>query len=155
MDWLTVLALVGFGIGLMLVEFIFIPGTTVVGFLGFALTIFGVYLSYDKFGNTVGTTVLSVSMVTTLAGLYYSLKSGVWERFSLKDTIDSRVNEDVSLPVVGEMGVAVSALRPSGKAEFNDAIYEVHTFGSLVDTGATIKIMKVEGTKIWVTELPE
>lgn len=155
MDWLIVLALVGFGLGLIILEFIFIPGTTFVGFIGFGLAIFGIYLSYEKFGVATGTTILCVSLAGTIFAVYYGLKSGVWEKFSLQSAINSRVNEHDSMPYVGEEGKAISALRPSGKAEFNHQMHEVHSFGSFVEAGSRLKILKIEKRKIWVESLPE
>lgn len=155
MDWIIVLALIIFGVGLMLMEFIFIPGTTVVGFVGLACAALGIYWAYEKFGVIAGTSVLSVSMLVTLGGLYYGLKSGMWEKLSLKNKITSKVNEDQLLPIVGEEGKTISALRPSGTGEFNDQLYEVLTFGGLVDAGKKIRVIKVEGRKIWVEALPD
>lgn len=155
MDWLIVLALIVFGVGMMLTEFIFIPGTTVVGFIGLACAALGVYWAYEKFGVVAGTSVLSVSMLVTLGGLYYGLKSGVWEKLSLKNKITSKVNEDQLLPLVGDQGRAMSALRPSGTGEFNDNLYEVLTLGGLVETGKKIRVIKVEGKKVWVEALPD
>lgn len=155
MEWIVVLALIVFGVGLMLVEFIFIPGTTVVGFIGLACAGLGIYWAYEKFGVIAGTSVLSVSMLVTLGGLYYGLKSGMWEKLSLKNKITSKVNEDQLLPIVGEEGKAISALRPSGTGEFSDQLYEVLTFGSFVDSGKKIRVTKVEGRKIWVEALPD
>ncbi|MGB0522436.1 MAG: NfeD family protein [Flammeovirgaceae bacterium] len=136
-------------------EFIFIPGTTVVGFVGLACAALGIYWAYEKFGVIAGTSVLSVSMLVTLGGLYYGLKSGMWEKLSLKNKITSKVNEDQLLPIVGEEGKTISALRPSGTGEFNDQLYEVLTFGGLVDAGKKIRVIKVEGRKIWVEALPD
>ncbi len=155
MDWLIVLALVGFGLGLIILEFIFIPGTTFVGFIGFGLAIFGIYWSYEKFGVATGTTILCVSLAGTIFAVYYGLKSGVWEKLSLKTSIKSRVNENDAMPYVGEEGVAISALRPSGKAEFNNYMHEVQSFGKFVEAGTKLKILKIDGKKIWVEPLPE
>lgn len=155
MDWIIVLALVVLGVGLLLMEFIFIPGTTVVGFVGLGCAALGVYWAYEMFGVIAGTSVLSVSMLVTLGGLYYGLKSGAWEKLSLKNKITSKVNEDQLMPIVGEEGRATSALRPTGTGEFNEQLYEVLTFGGLVDAGKKIRVIKVEGRKVWVEPLPE
>lgn len=155
MDWLIVLALIVFGLGLILLEFIFIPGTTVVGFVGLACAALGIYWSYEKFGVITGTSVLSISMLITLGGLYYSLKSGVWDKLSLKNKITSKVNEDLLLPLVGEEGRTVSNLRPSGTGEFNDQLFEIMTLGGLVESGKKVRVVKVEGKKVWVEALPE
>ena len=55
MDWLTIVLLVVSGIALILIEIIFIPGTTIVGFIGVALVIGGVIIAYRDLGSQSGT----------------------------------------------------------------------------------------------------
>lgn len=155
MAWFIVLGLIGLGLGLILLEFIFIPGTTVVGFIGLACAGYGIYLGYESFGSTVGTVILCISGSITLGGLYFSLKSGAWEKLSLKGTIKSKVNEDESLPIVGDIGTTTSVLRPSGSVDFDGAIREVHTLSGFVESRQKVRVIKVEGRKIWVEEAKE
>ena len=53
-SWLTVLTLLVVGLVLVIIELIFIPGTTVVGILGFIFSLVGVYLGFSYFGNQTG-----------------------------------------------------------------------------------------------------
>jgi membrane-bound serine protease (ClpP class) len=43
---------------------------------------------------------------------------------------------------VGQVGVAVSILRPGGKAQFGDAILDVMTQGELLDAGTQVRILR-------------
>lgn len=155
MAWLIVLGLIGLGLTLILLEFVFIPGTTIVGFIGLACAAYGVYLGYEYFGSTVGSVTLIASSLIALGGFYFSLKSGAWEKFSLKETITSKVNEDDSLPIVGDIGLSTSVLRPSGRVDFEGELREVHTLGGFVEAGKKVRVIKVEGRKIWVEEAKE
>ncbi len=127
-DWITVISLVILGIILIIAEIIFVPGTTIVGILGFLSGILGVYLSFTYFGSTTGGWVAFGSSVALAITLYNSFKSKTWDKFSLKDTNSGKVNEDLtSALALGDEGVAISVLKPVGKAEFSDREYEVKT----------------------------
>ena len=54
---------------------------------------------------------------------------------------------------VGTEGIAVSALRPIGKADFSDALAEVKTLGEYVESGARIRIIKVSSNQIIVESI--
>lgn len=151
MEWATVISLVLIGIALVVVEIIFIPGTTIAGVLGFCLVLAGVVVSFNFFGKTTGWLVLGGSVLLTGGMIVWSLRSKAWERFSLKSTIDSKVNEGATEGLkVGEVGIAVSSLRPSGKADFNGKQYEVTTLGNFVDNGTKLKILSISTHQIIV-----
>lgn len=150
-EWIAIVLLVIIGLVLIYVELLFVPGTTVVGVVGFALTCVGIYLTYEKHGNAAGNYVLIGSFVLSVGAIYYSFKSKAWERFSLKDTNKGKFNEGYSLGLeVGMEGVATSDLKPVGNAEFGDKTYEVVSMGSHIDSGSTIKIIKILGNRITV-----
>ncbi|MDN5205683.1 NfeD family protein [Fulvivirgaceae bacterium BMA10] len=153
-DWIIILALIIFGLGLILAEVIFIPGTTIVGILGLLFSGTGVYISFTKFGSTTGFIVLSVTALATIIMFIISIRKGVWKKFALKTSIESRVNEDIELGLKeGDAGVALSSLRPIGKAEFGDQVLEVKTFGNYVEAGSKIRVIKVEKNKVIVEPL--
>jgi membrane-bound ClpP family serine protease len=56
-EWLTILLLIVAGLSLLLVELIFVPGTTIVGISGGLLVTFGVIKAFNEFGQKVGYTV--------------------------------------------------------------------------------------------------
>lgn len=152
--WIIIIALLLIGLTLILVELVFIPGTTVVGLLGLVFAIVGVVVSYQHFGDTIGLYVLIGMSCVTLAGLFYSFRSGTWSRFSLKSAIDSKVNEGMMLAVnVGDEGITLSSLRPMGKAEFKDKAFEVRTTGGYVDSGERVKITQIESHQIFVEQI--
>ena len=51
---MLVFGLVFIGFILVLLEILFVPGTTVVGILGFIATLGGIYLSFEYFSTTTG-----------------------------------------------------------------------------------------------------
>jgi membrane-bound ClpP family serine protease len=151
--WVIIISLLIIGLGLIIVELIFIPGTTVVGILGLIFTIVGIVISYRHFGNDIGFYILIGTSVSTLAALFFSFRSGAWSRFSLKSSIDSKVNENMLKTLnIGDIGTTRSALRPMGTAEFGNKNYEVRTSGSFLDSGTPVKIVQIQSNQIIFVE---
>ena len=154
MEWTIVISLILFGLVLIIIEVIFIPGTTVAGIMGFLFLVGGIALSFRYFDETTGWSVLAGSLVVSGGLLYYSFKANVWERFSLKSAIKSKVNEDDEFNLEpGSEGIALSALRPIGKAELGNKVFEVKTLGGYVDSGTKIKVIKITDKQIFVEPL--
>ena len=151
MEWMIVVSLVLFGLLLLVVEVIFVPGTTVVGVGGFVSLVLGIGFAFRYFGSEIGWMVTGGAALTFGVGFYFSFKTNVWKRFSLKSSIKSKVNEgETENLVAGEEGVAISALRPVGKAELTSKIYEVKTQGQYIDSGTRIRIVKIISNQIFV-----
>jgi len=149
--WIIVLSLLLIGLMLIIVELVFIPGTTVVGLLGLVFAIVGVVISYSHFGNDIGFYILLSTLAATLLALFYSFRSGAWSKFSLKSSINSKVNEGIMASVqIGDEGITVSTLRPMGKAEFNSKTFEVKTSGNYIERGEKVKITQIESHQIVV-----
>lgn len=151
MEWITVISLIVFGLALVVIEIIFVPGTTAVGVIGFLFVIVGAGLSFRYFGSeggwiTVGCTAVSGGLI-----LYYSFSANVWGRFSLKSSSTSRVNDgELAQLAVGAEGETISTLRPVGKAEIGDRTYEVSTSGAYVDRGTKVRVVKIDAHRIFV-----
>ncbi|QOI96264.1 MAG: hypothetical protein HRU69_01695 [Flammeovirgaceae bacterium] len=152
---LVVIALIAVGLTLLIVEVVFIPGTTVVGILGLVFLIVGIAFSYGQFGSEVGNYTLIASTVGFALALYLSFRKGAWKRFSLKTSIESKVNEGVTQALKpGNEGVAVSALRPMGTAEFDGKIFEVKTNGDYLAAGSKVKVVQIQSNDILVEPIP-
>ena len=92
MDWIGVIGLILIGISLLIVELVFIPGTTIFGIIGLGCLLFGIYLGYDRFGSTTGSVILISTLFLSAIFVYYSLRGKSWERFALKSSVDSTFN---------------------------------------------------------------
>lgn len=151
MELIYIILIAVIGLALILVEVMVIPGSSIIGFIGFGITVGAIYMAYRFHGSDAGTIVFASCAVVSGGFLYYAIKYNVWRKFSLNTEIDERVYSNVNDRIpVGTEGKALSALRPYGKAEFNEEAYEVVTQGSFVDAGSLIKIVKIEQEKIFV-----
>jgi membrane-bound ClpP family serine protease len=139
------------GLFLIIAEVIFVPGTTLVGIIGLVLTISGIFMVFNDYGNAAGYWTIAGTGIITVVAVVYSFKSNSWDRFSLKSVISSKVNdEDIFTFQVGEKGKTISDLKPIGKAEIFGKIYEVRSKGGWVGAGVAIQIVKIDNKRIFV-----
>lgn len=149
MTWVIILILVG--VILFFLEIFFVPGTTIVGILGIVFSGFGIYLAFKDHGSLAGNITLSVTLIAIVITIIIGAKSKVWEKLSNKDAIKSRVNviEESDIKI-GDKGIALSSIRPTGKARFNDKTFEVKSLGEYIDSGNQIEVINIKGNKITV-----
>jgi membrane-bound ClpP family serine protease len=149
--WIIIIALLSIGLALIVTEVVFIPGTTIVGLLGVVFAVAGIVISYRYFGRQAGFYILIGMLVTVAVTLFYSFRSGAWSKFSLKSSIESKVNEGLTATInVGDEGKTISTLRPMGKAEFKEKQFEVRTSGSYVEHGTPVRITQIQLNQIFV-----
>ncbi len=65
------------GLLLIIAELIFVPGTTFVGVIGLLLTIVGIFIVFDDYGNTAGYWTTAGTAAVTIIGIVYSFKSNL------------------------------------------------------------------------------
>jgi len=153
-DWMSIVLLVIVGLILIYLELVFVPGTTVLGIIGLVLTGIGVAITFEKYGTQAGALVLVASLVTSIVALVWSFRKNSWNKYSLKTTNKAKVNANYTDGLQIEMrGEATSDLKPIGKAEFNNKVYEVTSHGHLIESGEKIKIIKLTGNKIIVESI--
>ena len=138
-----------FGTFLIVAEIIFVPGTTVVGILGFIFSAYCIYLGYDYFGPTTGTLILIGGAILNVLALVLAFKGKSWERFSLKGTMEGRFNEEMKHDIkIGDRGRSISSLKPVGKALFGEIEMEVSSNGGFVNENIEIEVVRIESSKI-------
>jgi len=150
MSWIIIFGLILSGLILLILELLVVPGTTVVGVVGFILMAVGIWFSYTNYGTTAGSLALVSTGIISVTAVYYSLKSNTWERAKLHASVDSKVNTEADKLNVGDIGQTISRINPMGKAVFNHEFYEVSSFGELIDEEKEIKIVDIVGSKITV-----
>ncbi|MFM7079272.1 MAG: NfeD family protein [Bacteroidota bacterium] len=148
---LTLLALIILvGIILLVLEIILLPGL-IAGITGLILIVLPLGWIYVDYGSTIGNISFAVTLALTVTAVYFSFKSKAWNRFGLKSSIDSNVNDISEMNVqVGDHGTCVSALRPSGTVEINGQRMEAASAGNIIDAGSKIVVVEVFATKVIV-----
>ena len=169
--WLS-FALLGAGILAIYLE-IFVPAAGLIGLAGGGMIVAGVVLGYVYHDPLTGSIVLIVSLVLTPTAVFLGLKAfpntPMGKRLILSsDRSDGRTREGGggtnNGPVAendlyahltpGTEGEAVTVLRPSGTGRFERVRVSVVTSGEFIDSGAPIRIVRVEGNRVVVREAP-
>lgn len=155
-SWAPILLLV---VGLILISLeVFIPDFGVLGLLGTGSVALGLYYTTGDVGKTI--TDLSIALAVSAAFIIVLIRKGYsftnLNRFVLKTQITSE--EDVEKReqerklTVGMSGKALTALRPSGKALFEElkTTYDVLSDDGHISQGTKIVIQEINGSKIVV-----
>lgn len=151
MEILVLGVLLAIGLILLLVELLFVPGTTVVGVLGFLISLTGLAFAYLNFDYTVALWITGLALVINFAAIWYGFSSGIWKRFSLKSTqLGGAFDGRTDGLNVGMKGLAVSDIKPYGKASFNEIWVEVKSESGFIEVNSPVTITKIENNKISV-----
>lgn len=153
MDGLSIGILSGLlllGLVLLLVEFFLIPGTTVVGILGGLIMASAVVLAFYSQDTKTGMLFLIAAFLASVITVYAGLKVYSSNKLSVNSAIDSKSYIQDDNVEVGSEGIALSDLRPNGKARINKMKYEVYSVGEYIESGTAIEVDSVYDHKIYV-----
>lgn len=151
MSWTIILVLILVGLIFLLLEMLVIPGTTVIGAIGFILIAIGIWQGYASHGTPEGHYLLAGTVFFTVLLIAMSLRTKTWNHVMLHTEVDGKANlidENAIKP--GDVGKTVSRLIPMGKALINNEYYEVSTLGEVIDPGTEIVVLSIEKNKIFV-----
>ena len=153
------------GVALLLVEVFVIPGFGIAGIGGIVLMLGSVFFVFRN-AYKLETAVFGLSFAIILAfalaiALSYVLpKTRTWNHLVLSTAMDagsgfhSAPREDFQ-GYVGKTGIALTPLRPAGTVRVDDKRLDVVTAGDFIVRDTPVKIINVEGSKIFVESIDE
>ena len=148
----TILLLTGIGFLLLLTE-IFLPGG-VLGAIGGILLVAAVIVGYVQLGPIAGTVLLCIILVCVLVGFCIGMAmfphTPLGRRMTLGQTLGKG---SVTVPppsLLGCEGIAITLLRPSGKALIEGRKVDVVAEGDFVEQEAAIVVIAEEGPRVVV-----
>ncbi|MFH1551091.1 MAG: NfeD family protein [Planctomycetota bacterium] len=165
--------LVFIGVILLAVEVFVIPGFGITGILGIACIFFGIILTLVPF--TIPRTDwawgyllervrdLVAGFVASLVAFFLLIrllpKTSIFRRLELLTTASAEegfiVPSEEMKALLGRTGVAVTKLRPVGKAEFGNRQFQVVAEGDLLDAGDEVEVIDVSGNKVTVRKVEQ
>jgi membrane-bound ClpP family serine protease len=155
MEIVGIVALIVFGIILLLVEFFVVAGTIIPGAIGIALMVAGVMLSYSTFGNETGNYTLLATMLFVILAVYKLLKSKTWDKVALHAESNSKVNTIDEKLAIGNQGITISRLAPMGKVMINGQVLEARAESEFINPKEKIIVVAVEQNRVLVTRSSE
>ena len=145
---------IGIGILLIILETI-LPGM-IAGAAGIALMGLGVFTAFHEYGVEVGSWVLVGSLLLLiLIGILwirYFHKTFVARLFISERAIRVKP-EELPSDLVGKTGTALTRLYSCGKIKIGDQLLDAVTNGEGIEKGAAVKVIRLEGIKIFVEEV--
>ncbi len=153
------------GIALIALEIFVIPGFGIAGILGIVLMLGSVFFVFDGAYN-LSTAVLwlSISVILTSAltilAAFLLPETRLFQRFALSTVMDTDMGyhsasaEDFQA-YLGQSGTALTPLRPSGTARIADRRVDVVTVGDFIPQHSNVRVVEVEGSKVFVEAVEE
>lgn len=144
---------------LFLLELI-VPGG-IVGFLGFILMIASLFISTN---NPVHMGISIVLAVTISVMIFIFLVKVIgrpmkfFKKLILTDATDTKsgyVSNENRIELIGQEGVTLTPLRPSGTILIGDERIDVVSEGSFIQKDKKVRVVKTEGPRIVVREIEE
>lgn len=145
--------LIVIGLILILLDLFFIPGG-IVAFFGLGLIIFADYQSFHDYGSTTGMIFSSLSGIASALLIWQFFRPSFWNRFGPKGEITGKMNtEDLEKVSLGDRGIAIGTIRPSGHARFGNDVVEVHAKNEIIAAHSEIEIIAIESNRIIVKQI--
>lgn len=136
---------------LLIAAEVFVPGL-IVGTLGFLCLAASIGLVFYHYGALAGSIAALVISTLSIGGLIVWLnifpKTFLGRRIVLSRQQSSGAPRDAGL--VGETGVALTALRPSGTARISGKRVDVTAVGEFLEQGAAITVVATDGLRVAV-----
>lgn len=146
--------LLGVGICLLGIE-VLVPGFGVFGITGLMSLLAGSYYMLGGGAEAVYIligAILALSAIGAVLFIYLPVESK-WNPFVLWDKQENHhgyTGADDHSKYLGKEGAVVAALRPAGTALIDGNRVDVVSFGDYIVPGETVRIVKVEGSKLFV-----
>lgn len=152
-------AAVCFILGLILVIFeMFHPGLSFPGVLGGILLIVGVVLTAKSIFDVIVLLILVFAIlgIALTIVVHSATKGHLSQVLVLSDSLDKEVRNsscDEMEYFVGNEGITITPLRPSGSTDFDGVRLDVISEGEFVEKGRRVRIIRMEDRKFVVKEI--
>ena len=147
------LHIVLFALGIIcLIAELFEPGFGLFGAAGIVLMIVDVFVLAESFSQAM-VLLLGVALIVLFFVLLFFIlaSNGVLPKRLVLDSTVMNEGSVPSAPVsVGDVGVAVTRLAPSGKAEIGGRTFDVVGNGEFIEQGQNVRVTEVSGNRIVV-----
>lgn len=149
-----IILLILLGVLFLVAELLLLPGVSVGTIL--ALVCYGsaVYLAFADFGTMTGLVTLAVVLLLSLIATVISLRAKTWQRFSLKQEIDST---SMQLPeteiAIGARGVSISRLSPMGRVEIDGKSYEAKSVDAYIEQKQMVEVVGFDNFAVLVKRI--
>jgi membrane-bound serine protease (ClpP class) len=156
MPWLYALGLLILGFFLIILDVFITPGLDLLGIVGLVAVLAGVVYAYVELGMAAAALVALVGVAGTALLVRLVVRRRLWKGLVL-DSATARdegyhASPDGLQELVGQVGVALTPLRPSGRARIGERLVDVVTKGDYIDPDSQVQVLEVQGGRVVVQE---
>ncbi len=140
---------------------VFVPSAGIIGIAGVGSIIASVVIAYQRLGSLVGSIYLAVVLVLVpvFIVLYFRFfprsPVGRWLISQDRQGPDkgySSFTPEKYVDLIGKEGTSMTILRPAGMVRIDGQKYSAVTGGEFIDKDKSIKVVKVEGSRVVVRQ---
>lgn len=142
------------GIILIIIE-VFIPGFGFFGISGVIALVIGIFFMASSIEQAVLILMVTIITLTILGSILIKLL--INKKIKSPIILYESLEEDTSdmAYLIGKKGIALTALRPAGKGDFDGVILDVMSGGMFIEKGNPIEVERIDGNKIIVSIVKE
>ncbi len=153
------------GVILIVAEIFIIPGFGIAGISGIICIIAGLTMSLlnntdfnfeGVSGIEVGRASLTVLMgigISFVLSIWISSKigtKGIFKKVALNADLEKAVSTPIFNNLIGKEGIAATILRPSGKVNIDNELYDGVSESGFIEKGQRVKVIRFENAQIYV-----
>ncbi|MFN4110751.1 MAG: NfeD family protein [Ignavibacteria bacterium] len=156
MEYITIALLLIAGLILIILEILILPGM-VVGFIGVLLLIVSVIIAFREAGFEVGILLILAILFLIIILFYIMKKLKVLNRFILdqENKIISKNLFNSSQTLIGETGIALTDLKPSGFILIENRKYDALSEAEFILKDSKVKVISLNAFKLVVKKIEE
>jgi membrane-bound serine protease (ClpP class) len=153
----TILLLSVIGILAVIAELV-LPGG-ILGVVGAICLLGAVVTTFITYGATAGTialaAVVAIGLVTLRIWMRFFHQLPFTKQLVLNETVGIDAQVPARAALVGQTGISLTELMPSGHAEIGGEKFDVMAEGAAIRRGATIVVVETRGPSVMVRETKE
>ncbi|SEF44827.1 NfeD family protein [Parabacteroides chinchillae] len=153
------------GVILIVAEIFIIPGFGIAGISGIICIIAGLTMSLlnntdfnfeGVSGTEVGRASLTVLMgigISFVLSIWISSKigtKGIFKKVALNADLEKAVSTPIFNNLIGKEGIAATILRPSGKVNIDNELYDGVSESGFIEKGQRVKVIRFENAQVYV-----
>ena len=157
MTMFYIILLIVLGLLFLVAELVLLPGVSIGAILALVCNGSSIYLAFRDYGTVAGVVVILAILLLSLVATIISLRAKTWQRFSLKQKVDSSsmpATPDQELQV-GDRGMTLSRLSPMGTVEVGGKVYEAKSLTAYVDPRREVEVVGFDNFSVIVKTVKE
>ena len=154
--WWLISLLIILGAFLLIAELVLFPGITIAGIAALGSYCGASYIAYINYGVSGVLISVALIIIISIISTWLSLRSKTWQKLAQKQNIDGKSQESPRGTVnIGEHGVTLTRLAPSGKVIIGGETYEARTLTQFLDPQTEIEVTGFENFTVIVKQIKQ